>query len=374
MRRKQFKSLYVHVPFCRKKCKYCDFFSGNFPRFKPHYRRALLRELSLRSPEFSQFPTIYFGGGTPSTMEPNFFEPILAKVGQFSEVTVEFNPEDAVEWKLRELSLIGVNRISLGVQSFSEERLKVLGRTQTPQENMKAVETVCSVFRNVSIDLIYGIPGQTVEEFLKDLKTAVSFPIKHISLYALTVYEETPLFREVASKRVELPPEETVFKMYSEAVSLLESHGFKRYEISNFAVPGFESKHNLTYWRLKNYLGIGASAASFQTNKYWKNIANLERYVESLEREELPVEEEETYTEEEVLKLKLIMGLRLTEGVNLKDLKLAERFEEAVEKSERVKSILEEGLAEYTNGQLKLKGRGFFVSNPVISELVESLF
>ncbi len=374
MRKRPFNSLYVHVPFCREKCRYCDFYSGNFLELVPFYRKAVLRELALREPEFSQFPTVYFGGGTPSLMEPAFFESILSKVGQFSEVTVEFNPEDAEKGKLRELSLIGVNRISLGVQSFSEKILKTLGRRQKPEDNLKALEAVCSVFSNVSVDLIYGVSDQTVELFMKDLETALSFPVKHISLYALTVYEETPLFKDYLEGKFKLPEEETVYEAYSEAVSYLKKRGFRQYEISNFAVPGFESKHNVNYWKLENYLGLGSSAASFFVNRYWKNVSNLKEYIERTERGELPTEEEEIFEGEELKKLKLIMGLRLIEGVDLKEIGLEEKFREALEKSEIVKGLLEEGLIELENGRLRLGKNGLFVSNSVISQLINALF
>ena len=374
MREKPFKSLYFHVPFCREKCSYCDFYSGKFPQLIIPYWKAVLREFSLREPELSQFPTVYFGGGTPSLMEPAFFESILSKVGQFSEVTVEFNPEDARKEKLKELSLIGVNRISLGVQSFSENTLKTLGRRQTPEENLKALEAVCSVFSNVSVDLIYGIPGQTAEDLLKDLETALSFPVKHISLYALTIYEETPLFKEYSEGKFKLPEEETVYEIYYRACSYLEKRGFRQYEISNFSVPGFESKHNLTYWKLENYLGLGPSAASFWVNKYWKNASNLKEYIGKVERGELPTQEEETFEGEELKKLKLIMGLRLVEGVNLKEIGLEEKFRKALEESEVVKGLLEEGLIETEKDNLRLGRKGLFVSNSVISELVNALF
>ena len=374
MRRKLFNSLYVHVPFCREKCKYCDFYSGNFLEFAAPYRKAILRELSLHQPEFSQFPTVYFGGGTPSLMEPPFFESILSKVGQFSEVTVEFNPENANREKLTELSQIGVNRISLGIQSFSPETLKTLGRRQTVEQNLKALETVCSVFSNVSVDFIYSVPGQTVESFLKDLETALSFPVKHVSLYALTVYEETPLFREVSEGKFKLPEEERIYEIYSKAVSFLEERGFKQYEISNFSIPGFESKHNLNYWKLKNYLGIGTSAASFYVNRYWKNVNNVKKYIEEIDRGELPIQEEERFNREELKELQLIMGLRLIEGVDLKELELEERFNGALKRSETLKGLLEEELLELRGNRLKLGRKGLFVSNSVISELINALF
>ena len=374
MRRKPFNSLYVHVPFCREKCKYCDFFSGNFPWFISPFRKAVLKEFSLREPEFSQFPTVYFGGGTPSLMPVEFFESILSKVGQFSEITVEFNPEDAQEEKLRELLHTGVNRISLGIQSFSERVLKTLGRRQLPVENLRALETVCAIFSNVSVDLIYGAPGQSVDDFLKDIETAISFPVKHVSIYALTVYEETPLFQEVVSGKFRMPEEEEVLRQYTEAVSLLKSRGFVHYEISNFSLPGFECKHNLTYWKLENYLGLGPSAASFQENRYWRNVNDMEEYLRRVERGELPTAEEEVYGEKELTGLKLMMGLRLTEGVNLKELKIDELFREKLKSSEALKNLLEEGFISYEKGRLRIGEKGLFVSNTVIARLINELF
>lgn len=357
-----------------KKCKYCDFYSGNFLEFVIPYKKAVFNELFLLHPEFSQFPTVYFGGGTPSLMEPSFFESVLSKVGQFSEVTVEFNPEDAEKEKLIELYQIGVNRISLGIQSFSPKTLKTLGRRQSLKQNLKSLENVCSVFSNVSVDLIYGVPGQTVESFLEDLKITLSFPVKHVSLYALTVYEETQLFQEVSEGKFKLPEEEIVYKIYSEAVSFLEERGFRQYEISNFSIPGFESKHNLNYWKLENYLGLGTSAASFYVNSYWKNVSNIQEYVERVNSGELPIQEEEKFTEEELKKLKLIMGLRLTEGVDLKETGLEERFNGALKSSEILKGMFEEGLLKLKGNRLKLEKKGLFISNSVISEVINALF
>ena len=362
---REFKSLYVHCPFCLKKCPYCDFYSVESKLEEKSYLKALLKELSLESPEFSQFPTVYFGGGTPSLLSPAFFEAVLAKVGQFSEVTVEFNPEDAEGEKLRALREVGVNRISLGIQSLSEETLKRLGRRQGVKENLKALEETLKYFPNASVDLIFGAPGQKAEEFLRELSFLVeNFPVKHLSLYALTLYPETPFYALASKGRLELPPEEEVERAYYGAVELLKEKGFNHYEISNFALPGFESKHNLNYWKLENYLGVGPSAASFKEKRFWKKRAELKEYLEALERGELPLEEEVEFSPEELLEVKVQMGMRLTEGVEVSLLP-----EKALE-NPRVKELIDEGFLEVEGGRLKLGRKGLFVSNSVIGELL----
>lgn len=362
----EYKGLYIHVPFCRRKCPYCDFYSEAKRPSEREFTKLILTELSLISPEFSQFPTVYFGGGTPSVLPPSSFEAVLSKVGQFSEVTVEFNPEDATTGKLKELKEAGVNRISLGIQSLSDRALTALGRRNRERDNLKALENALSVFSNVSVDLIYGAPGQKPEEFLKDLERITAYPVKHISLYALTVYEGTPFFEMVEKGQVELPSEEEVREAYYGAVELLKSRGFTHYEISNFAIKGFESKHNLIYWRLENYLGLGPSAASFRDGVYRKNVPDYGRYGELLKRGELPTEEREEFRGRELLELRITMGMRLIEGVEVG------LFPESFFERERVRELLEEGYIELAGGRVKLGEKGLFVSNAVIGELLSN--
>jgi oxygen-independent coproporphyrinogen-3 oxidase len=367
-------SLYIHVPFCRVKCPYCDFFSvPNFSLFSD-YKKAVLEELSLRSPDFVPFPTIYFGGGTPSILDANFFYSILYSVGQFSEVTVEINPEDARKDYLLALKEVGVNRISLGIQTFSDSLLKVLGRRQTSLENIKSLETALSIFKNVSVDIIYGIPTQTLKELEEDLEMATSFPIKHISTYALTIYEGTTFKDLEKAGKLILPSDSVLSEMYYFIKEFLTEKGFNHYEISNFSLPGFESKHNLSYWKLKNYLGIGASSASYIKSKWWRNISSVEKYILLLGNSKLPVEEEISYQEEQEKELKLLMGLRLTEGVDLKEIDLDERLKEKLKRSQRLKTLLEEEFLIFEEPILKLGEKGYFVSNTVISEVISALF
>ncbi len=364
-------SLYVHVPFCRKKCIYCDFYSLEKGE-RGDYLKLILKELNLNAPQFNQFPTVYFGGGTPSLMGAPFFEGVLSRIGQFSEVSVEVNPEDATREKLKEYKEVGINRISLGIQSLNDRVLRALKRQNTAKENLKAIENSLSVFSNVSVDLIYGAPGQTLEELLKELEVITSYPIKHISLYALTLYEGTPLLEKVRKGEVKLPEEEETSEFYYNAIDFLKDRGFSQYELSNFAVKGFESRHNISYWKLKNYLGLGPSAASFLERTYRQNLKDLKAYREKVERGELPTEVEERYSKKELLELKLLMGLRLTEGIDLEELKIREAFEE-LSKREPVNSLLEEGLLVYNRPVLRIGKKGLFTYNAVVGTLISSL-
>ncbi|MEO2068483.1 MAG: radical SAM family heme chaperone HemW [Desulfurobacteriaceae bacterium] len=367
-------SLYVHVPFCKSKCPYCDFFSVSDFSLLSDYKKAVLEELSLRSPNFVSFPTVYFGGGTPSTLSVDFFYSILYSLGQFSEVTIEINPEDAKKDFLLALKEIGVNRISIGVQTFSDKLLKILGRRQTSLQNLKSLENVLSIFENVSIDIIYGIPEQTLKDLEKDLEIATSFPIKHISTYALTVYEGTLFEKLEKSGKISLPSDSILSEMYYILREFLVERGFNHYEISNFAFSGFESKHNLSYWKLKNYLGLGASAASYVNGKWWKNVSSVEEYVSFLNNSKLPTSDVVVYQDEEEKELKILMGLRLIAGINLDELELTEKFKERLEKNQKLKFFLEEEFLVFEKPTLRLGEKGYFVSNTVISEVISALF
>ncbi len=367
----EISSLYIHVPFCRKKCIYCDFYSLEGGE-KENYLKLILKEFHLNSPQLTQFPTVYFGGGTPSLMGAPFFEGVLSRVGQFSEVSVEVNLEDATIEKLKEYKEVGINRISLGIQSLNDKVLRALKRQNTVKENLKAIENSLSVFSNVSVDFIYGAPEQTTKEFLRELKVITSYPIKHISLYALTLYEGTPLLEKVRKGEIKLPDDEKTSELYYTAVDFLRERGFSQYELSNFAVKGFESRHNISYWKVKNYLGLGPSAASFLKRTYRQNLKDLKVYREKVERGEPPTEIEERYSKKELLELKLLMGLRLTEGIDLEKLKIREAFEELSER-EPVNSLLEEGLLVYNRPVLRIGKRGFFTYNAVVGRLIPSL-
>lgn len=300
-------------------------------------------------------------------MPPKFFYSVLERIGQFSEVTAEVNPENCQLSYLKELKDAGVNRISIGVQTFSQKLLKTLGRKHSVSDSIKGIENALTIFNNVSADLIFGIPGQNLKMLEEDLKLLTSFNLTHISTYLLTFYEETPFFKTFKDKEL---PDEKLEKMYLLVKNFLKSKGFKQYEISNFSKKGFECRHNLSYWKLENYEGLGPSAASFIGDTYRKNISSLKNYIALLKRNEIPAEEIKTFSPKELIEIKLLMGLRLTEGIDLKELGLAETFET---KRKKLEWLEEEGFISYNLGKLTLTEKAQFIANKIIGELIVSL-
>jgi oxygen-independent coproporphyrinogen-3 oxidase len=259
----------------------------------------------------------------------------------------------------------GINRISIGIQTLSDELLSFLGRRHSSKQALKALENAVSVFENVSVDIMFGMPGQTLQLIEKDLKQLLSFPLKHLSAYALTIYEGTPFYYQLSQN--ELIDDETAEEMYNLIRDVLKSEGFQHYEISNFAKEGFECRHNIHYWQMNNYEGFGPSAASFIANEYRKNYSNLDKYFSSLTAKELPVEEVVPFSRKDLKEIKLAMGLRLLSGVNLKTLGLKKDLEEKQE----LQVLIEEGYVEYEYPILKLTEKACFVSNYVISQIIK---
>ncbi|WP_456438417.1 radical SAM family heme chaperone HemW [Desulfurobacterium sp.] len=363
--------LYVHVPFCRTKCPYCDFYSTTGKVEPECYLNLLKEELKLKKLRVKP-KTIYFGGGTPSLMPPSFFEHIISLFPEAEEITVEVNPDDVNHEYLKGLKSAGVNRISLGIQTFDDSLLKILKRKHTGTKGIKSIETAISIFDNVSIDLIFGIPGQDEKSMEKDLKTLMKFPLKHVSTYALTIYEKTPFHRLFKEKKYALPSEETFSKYYSLIVEKLSTGGFYQYEISNFSKLQFECKHNLAYWDMKNYLGIGPSAASLLANKYQKNVDNYFAYKNAISSGKVIYKEEVNLSREEVFKIKLAMGLRKTNGVNLK-VEEEKVVRNSIEKSPFLQNLLNSRILILEKRKLKLNPEFLFVSSYLISRIGEEI-
>ncbi|MBI5299317.1 MAG: radical SAM family heme chaperone HemW [Deltaproteobacteria bacterium] len=312
-------ALYIHIPFCLAKCPYCDFHSIAMKKGDvPHsiYAKNLIQQLEneVKRLELENRPllSIFFGGGTPSLMPPQFFEKILSEISKVfvldsrTEITVETNPKTATKSDFKKWLELGINRASIGVQSFQDPLLKKLGRIHSAKEAKDALQNCLSAgFENINMDLIFGIPTQTFKNLEADLETAMSFQIPHISAYQLTVEPATPLAGQVSRGEVEMPPEENLVKMISMVVRLLECGGWCRYEISNFAKPDFECRHNLQYWRYGDYLGLGEGSVSCVEKKRWRTMRNFKK------------EEEEIIDDKTAWKERWMMGLRLKEGVIL---------------------------------------------------------
>lgn len=369
-------ALYVHIPFCIRKCLYCDFLSLPYQAETAHrYVQALCRELEMRREEAETFRTIYVGGGTPSILEPGYlvllFETIRKwyAISRDAEITVEMNPGTLDREKARILLASGVNRVSLGVQSFRDDELKTLGRIHSADEATRAVALLKDAgFTNLSLDLIYGIPGQTRDSWNKTLLEATALSPQHVSAYELTPEKGTPLQHLLDAGRISLLPEETVLEMSELCVDLLSQAGLERYEVSNFAVPGAQCAHNLNYWHRGEYLGIGAGAHSFLRGIRWNNSCDLGSYVDTIEGGLLPEEEREVISTKEAARELLFLGLRRTDGISL-----SEAGAVGLDMLPAAEEFLSQGLAEHCDGRLRLTARGLSLLNAVLLALYERL-
>ncbi|MCB1084735.1 MAG: radical SAM family heme chaperone HemW [Chlamydiia bacterium] len=310
-------SVYFHIPFCKKKCPYCHFYVVPKKEEAP-FLEALCKEWELRAPflEGREIVSVYFGGGTP-TLFPEGIEKILTLTGA-KEVTVEANPEEVTPQLMSRLYNAGVNRVSIGVQSLSNPLLKVLGRSHTAQEAIDAVHTTRKAgIENITIDLMYELPHQTIESWEETVKQAVDLPITHLSLYNLTIESHTLFHKKEKELSPHLPSDDACAEMLKRACDHFEGAGLHRYEISAFARPGYESVHNSGYWTGREFLGFGPSAFSFWEGSRFQNICHLRKYVKKLKKGELPVDFSEKLSPLRLLHEQLAIGLRLTKGIPL---------------------------------------------------------
>ena len=319
--------LYVHVPFCKTKCPYCDFYSVTDTTLAESWLCAIREEMSLYRNNFGAFDTLYIGGGTPTVLNDTSLISLFEELhNQFSfapdtEITVEANPDDITARKLNLLKSLGVNRLSIGVQSFDDEELRFLKRRHTASGAVKALDLICSSgFSNVGIDLMYGLPGQTLESWVSTLQKALTFHPTHLSCYQLTIEKTTPFGKMLGDGSLQNCAEEEGRKFFLATSKFLEENGFVHYEISNFARENeFRSRHNLKYWRHNPYLGLGPGAHSFQNGVRWWNVRSIEEYCNNLQKGLRPVGGSETLTSEQMHLEKLFLGFRTRDGVALKD-------------------------------------------------------
>ncbi len=287
-------ALYIHIPFCDHKCIYCDFYSIITSDNLQSFLSALKKEITHYSRIYSyerKFSSIFFGGGTPSLMEPEFLEEIIFhikdnfNVDPKAEITMETNPGTVDKEKLKCFKQIGINRISIGIQSFDEEDLKFLTRIHNKQTAIRTVNYAAEAgFENISLDLIFNLPDQTKEKWLANLKEAIALPIKHLSAYSLILEQGTILNKMVLDGKVKIEDEDYDADLYETTIDFLTKNGFEQYEVSNFANPGYECIHNNAYWKYKDYLGFGPSAHSFAEGKRWWNYTSLKKYISEVER------------------------------------------------------------------------------------------
>ncbi len=372
-------ALYLHVPFCRAKCPYCDFYSLPKALDKvPAYLKALKTEAKFWAPKLKGYRlvTFYAGGGTPSLLPPSFYEELFSYLAELfslelGEVTLEANPEGLSLEQLKAYRSLGFNRLSLGAQSFQEKGLCALGRRHTVREIKEAVELARRAgFENLSLDLIFAWPGQTLKDLEEELKRAISLGPEHLSCYELTIEEGTPFGQLYTQGKLILPEEETVVSMYTLIEDFLIASGYEHYEISNYAKPGWRCQHNLFYWEAKPYLGLGPAAASYLDGVRYKNVEDLEAYLTALLSGKLPPREEECLSPEARFREAVILGLRLLEGVSR--LRLLQEF--GLDLKEYYGPVLEDlikkELLEWAGDFLRLTKKGLLLANQVFSYLV----
>ena len=352
--------LYIHIPFCVSRCHYCDFYSSTSLSSLPDFLNGLFREMEMYRHTFNPFDTVYIGGGTPSLLRPEQLETLLEKARKVfgimpeSEITVETNPADLDQPFLESMRQAGINRINIGTQSFDERVLGFLGRRHSVKKALSAIEASRKAgFRNIGLDLIYGVPGQNLEGWLDSLDQAVVFLPEHISCYQLTLETATPLGRRYATGEFSIPGEEQQREFFLETSRFLNDAGYTHYEVSNFALGSeYTSRHNQKYWDHSPYLGLGPAAHSFQFDQRWWNCRSLAQYLSSVSAGSLPVEGRETLTIEQMQLEALYLGLRTKMGIDHQDFRNRYHADLLTEKKELLVKLKEAELISIQNGHL----------------------
>ncbi|WET48738.1 radical SAM family heme chaperone HemW [Chryseobacterium indologenes] len=370
--------IYIHIPFCKQKCSYCNFHFSTSLNFKDEMLRAMKTEIQLRKGELENrsLKSLYFGGGTPSILSVDEINSLIDEVlHSFSfekdiEITLEANPDDLDKNFLKQLAGTPVNRLSIGTQSFFEEDLKLMNRAHTASEAEGSIKRAQDFgFENLSIDLIYGSPTSNLEIWKENLHKTIALEVPHISSYALTVEPKTALDNWISKGKVKSPKEEEQNREFYYLSDFLKDHGFEHYEVSNFAKPGFYSRHNSSYWKYQEYLGIGPSAHSYNGAdiRSW-NIANNQQYIKKLSTK-LLAKEEEILSKEDQFNEMIMIGLRTIWGVDLKRLKekFDDRFMEYFQNEIRHK--INEGILIIDNDHLKIPEKHWFMADGIASDL-----
>lgn len=362
-------SLYVHVPFCKSRCPYCDFaFDVGKTHLAERYTTAVIREFRTRLPGMggrTTFDTVYFGGGTPSEVPPDSLRRILdaarsmSRITPAAEISAEANPEDRS--RFAQMAAIGINRLSLGVQALDSATLRSLGRRHTPAEASAAVDAARRAgFTNINIDLMFSAPRQTVSAWLETLERAIDLLPEHVSVYGLTVEPGTAFGRRLKKDRLPLPPEDTQAEMYEVAQEKLSEAGYVQYEVSNFAQPGFACRHNIACWERLAYLGVGLSAHSFFNDRRAWNIRPLMAYIGSVESSGVAIEGEESISSRERRVEQVMLGLRRADGIP----------EGLLGAGRKWTSFIPDHLLERGDGRVRLTRRGLLLADLVCTELV----
>ena len=374
--------IYIHIPFCKQACHYCDFHFSTSMKKKDEMVLALAKEIAMRKNELldsarsdnEMVETIYFGGGTPSVLSNDEINFLISevyknyKVSENPEITLEANPDDLSPERILELSKSPINRLSIGIQSFYEEDLKMMNRAHNSAEAKKCLEEATKYFDNISLDLIYGIPGMSDEMWKQNIQTALNFGIPHISSYALTVEPKTALSKLIQTGKIAEPQDEAASNHFMILVDTLQKNGFIHYELSNFGKENYFSKNNSAYWLGKKYIGIGPSAHSYDGEKRGWNIANNSLYLKAIQNNELPIETE-VLTISDRYNEYIMTGLRTIWGVSLDRIEKEFGLEYLNYLKKQSQKFLDDDLLSIKNNILKPTPKGKFLTDGIASDL-----
>jgi oxygen-independent coproporphyrinogen-3 oxidase len=370
--------IYIHIPFCRKRCYYCDFFKSTDLSQKTRLLEGMKRELVSRSHELEtdEINTIYLGGGTPSVLKIGELKDLLEIIRQNytvspdAEITMEANPDDLTEGNLAALRTIGFNRLSMGIQSFADQDLKLMNRRHTASQAIQCVKWAKKAgFLNLSIDLIYGLPNQSLGEWEHNVRMAVELDVQHISAYNLTYHEGTVFYEQLKKGILKELPDELSLQQFELLIRILKEAGFEHYEISNFCKPGFYSQHNSSYWKSKKYLGIGPSAHSYDLQTRRWNVSSVSKYIQGVENDEL-YSETELLSEQDRYNDFIITGLRTMWGISEDSIqtgfpvKYLHHFQKSREK------YLQSGHLTQIDETIRLSSDGLFISDRIMTDFM----
>ena len=368
--------LYVHIPFCVKKCAYCDFLSGPAgEKEQEAYVQALLEEIRhTEEGRDQEVVSIFLGGGTPSLLKPQWVEEILLELGKSfrissqAEITIEANPGTLTWEKLRSYQTAGINRISLGLQSVDADALRTLGRIHSYEEFLQSFSMAREAgFSNINVDLMCAIPGQTYEDWVRNLRTVAALGPEHISAYSLILEEGTPFYEQ----ELDLPDEDTEYRMYEETAGILKEYGYHQYEISNYAREGYSCRHNVGYWKRREYLGLGLGASSLYEETRYKNTSDMEEYKRKSHCPKALRQEKERLTLREQMEEFMFLGLRMTEGISEKEFQEAFSSSLPMEYIQILEKYRSVGLMEKEGDFWRFTRRGIHVSNHILAEFLE---
>lgn len=369
--------IYIHIPFCKSRCIYCGFYSTTLLDLRKKYINAVCREMELRKNYIREpFSTIYLGGGTPSLLDEAELTKLFLYINNVydvdrnAEITMECNPDDITPEFTNMLSRLPINRVSMGAQTFADSRLRLLHRRHNSDEVKHAVKLLREAgIKNISIDLMFGFPDESLSQWKEDISAALALNVEHISAYSLMYEEDTPLWKMLDTGKVKEIDEELSLTMFKELVCQLTYAGYEHYEISNFARPGYRSRHNSSYWHQVPYIGLGAAAHSFDLNSRQWNVADLKLYIEEINNGIIPMEREELDNDTTFNDI-ITTALRTSDGIDLNamETRLGKRYRNTLISA--AGKHLEQGLLEIRHDRLRLTSEGIFISDMVMSDLM----